>query len=235
MFKTKAMLAGTLLAGLASAAHSAEFTVEVTNLTNGLYFTPLLVVAHNSNADVFEVGQPASAPLQQVAEGGALTLFEQALTPAVGVTSNNPANGLLAPGESTSAMLNTDNTDFNLLSIAAMMLPSNDAFVGLDSWEIPTEAGTYTLTVVGYDAGTEANDEIQGSGVSGEPGFPAPPPVAATSGTGGTGVPGVTAEGFVHVHRGVLGDLDLNGGVSDIDAAVHRWLNPVARITVTVQ
>jgi len=32
----------------------------------------------------------------------------------------------------------------------------------------------------------------------------------------------------------VLGDLDPNGGPSDINAAVHRWNNPVAVINVTM-
>ena len=39
---------------------------------------------------------------------------------------------------------------------------------------------------------------------------------------------------YVHIHRGNLGDDDLTGGKSDLDNTVHRWLNPVARITVTV-
>jgi len=41
-------------------------------------------------------------------------------------------------------------------------------------------------------------------------------------------------EGNVHIHRNGLGDADINGGKSDLDATVHRWLNPVARLTVTV-
>ena len=39
---------------------------------------------------------------------------------------------------------------------------------------------------------------------------------------------------MVHIHRGSLGDDDITGGKSDLDNTVHRWLNPVARITVTV-
>ena len=91
-----------------------------------------------------------------------------------------------------------------------------------------------TYTALGYDAGTEANDELIGSGAPGEAGFPAPLPIVA-SGTG-TGASGVSssAEGFVHVHRNVLGDSDATGGQSDINSTVHRWLNPVARITVTI-
>jgi len=52
-------------------------------------------------------------------------------------------------------------------------------------------------------------------------------------GSDGTGVD-VEAEGFVTVHRGVLGDLDPTGGFSDINAAIHRWANPVAGIMVTM-
>jgi len=39
--------------------------------------------------------------------------------------------------------MDTGANDF--LSVAAMILPSNDGFVGIDSWPIPAEAGTYTL------------------------------------------------------------------------------------------
>jgi hypothetical protein len=53
-------------------------------------------------------------------------------------------------------------------------------------------------------------------------------------GTGGMGV-SATAEGFVHIHRGVLGDHNATGGVSDINASGQRWLNPVARVILTVQ
>ncbi|WP_350624519.1 spondin domain-containing protein, partial [Pseudoalteromonas sp. 24-MNA-CIBAN-0067] len=71
--------------------------------------------------------------------------------------------------------------------IVAMVLPTNDAFMGLDAWEIPTEAGTYTMYVNAYDAGTEANDEIiNGGGMSGVPGIPAAP--GGDGGANGTGV-----------------------------------------------
>ena len=70
-------------------------------------------------------------------------------------------------------------------------------------------------------------------------------PHATNLGTGGTGVAiqvqGGTLtdnandrEGSVHVHRGIVGDTNPNGGISDLDSSVHRWLNPVARLTVIV-
>lgn len=109
-----------------------------------------------------------------------------------------------------------------------------EAFAPLDGVPSMDADASVTVELLGYDAGTEANDEILGSGVVGEPGFPAPPAVV-DSGTG-TGASGIAApiESFVHVHRGVQGDNDVTGGPSDINAAVHGWMNPVARVTVSV-
>ena len=115
-----------------------------------------------------------------------------------------------------------------------MILPSNDGFVGLDSWEIPAEAGTYTVFLNAYDAGTEANDEVRGSGALGEAGMPVPPPLDASIGMNGTGVTDMEANDKVHIHRGSLGDDDMSAGKSDINNSVQRWLNPVAKLTITV-
>jgi len=120
----------------------------------------------------------------------------------------------------------------DVLSVAGMLLPTNDGFVGLNSVKLPMDNGMYAFYANGYDAGTEGNDERVGSGAPGEAGFPAPPPIVATgTGTGASGIQ-LEAEGYVHIHRNVIGDLDPTGGPSDINAAVHRWLNPVAKITV---
>ncbi|MFT4520074.1 MAG: hypothetical protein ACI9JM_002474 [Halioglobus sp.] len=223
------------LALLASCSVNAtDFTVQITNLTGGSYFTPFLVTAHDSGTRLFSSGGVASANLQAMAEGGDISGLSAYVTAINATVAENPAGGLLAPGASTSVSLNTDNApDNNALSIVAMILPSNDGFMGLNGVSIPTEPGTYTFNVPGYDAGTEGNDEIIGSGAPGEPGYPAPPPVAASSGTGGSGVD-ATAEGYVHIHRNVLGDTNISGGNSDIVSTIHRWLNPVVRVTITV-
>lgn len=214
-------------------ASATDFSVEIENLTRGVYFTPLAVAAHPAGTSLFSSGEAASAEIQAMAEGGDISGIETLLTGIGATQANNPAAGLLGPGSYTSADLNTDGTSNTLLSVVAMMLPTNDGFVALNSVEIPTEAGTYTYYANAYDAGTEGNDEIVGSGAVGQPGFPAPGPVAAAVGSGGTGV-SATAEGFIHIHRGVLGDTDASGGESDIDSTLHRWLNPVAKITITV-
>jgi hypothetical protein len=170
-----------------------------------------------------------------MAEGGDISGLQTALEGEGATIQGNPAGGLLGPGESTTATLNTDNAAANTnLSVVAMMLPTNDGFVALNNITVPTEAGTYTYFANAYDAGTEANDEIRGGGAPGAAGFPVPPPLESLIGNGGTGV-AASAEGFVHIHRGVLGDSDDAGGMSDINSSMHRWLNPVARITITVR
>ena len=65
----KTLAAAALATGLALApsANAADFTVEITNLTNGIYFTPFLVGAHPDGTSLFEVGQPASAEIQAMA------------------------------------------------------------------------------------------------------------------------------------------------------------------------
>jgi len=218
---------------LSPVTQAADFSVEIENLTRGTYFTPLVVAAHPENTSLFELGDAASSEVQAIAEGGDISGAETLLTGLGATQENNPAAGMLAPGDSATADLNTDGTSNVLLSIMGMLLPTNDGFVALNAIEIPTEAGTYTYYAKAYDAGTEANDEIVGSGAPGMAGFPAPDAIAADLGSGGTGV-NATAEGFVHIHRGVLGDTDATGGESDIDSTLHRWLNPIAKITITV-
>ena len=209
-------------------------SVKVTNLTNGIYFTPLLVSAHDGATHLFQPGQAASLGLQKMAEGGNIADLLASLGGADADTIDNPASGLLAPGGSTTAMLDTSGTGNTHLSIVAMLLPTNDGFVGLDGLELPTEQGTYVYYIHAYDAGTEANDEIivPGAGAPGQAGIPADP--GSTAGSGATGVAVADDNTTIHIHRGVIGDSNPTGGASDLDPSVHRWLNPIARVVITV-
>jgi hypothetical protein len=227
-----AMLAASL--GAAQTANAVDFDVQITNLTNGIFFTPFLVAAHPAGNNLFMSGQPASANLQAMAEGGDTAGLLADVTALGATVSDNPAGGLLAPASSTTFSMNTDGTTNDRLSVVAMLLPTNDAFAGLNAVEIPTVAGTYTFDVAAYDAGTEANDElITGGGMPGAAGIPADP--GMLTGTGGSGAAMTDANPNVHIHRGALGDTDATGGSSDLDSRVHRWLNPVIRVTITVK
>lgn len=260
------------------AAQSVELEISITNLTQGNYFTPRLVVAHTEDVDVFEVGEEASSALAWLAEAGVITdaqnaasagaNFEALLGPA---DTDNGANtwhffdGLVAPA-TTLTYGSFDTMDKPYLSLASMLIPTNDAFIGLDSIKIPTEAGTYTYYLNAYDAGTELNDELNSTRTDiteegGTPlgGYAAPGvagagagPIAPSMGTGGTGVAVTVGEaldgtplavatevvdgtdGPVHIHRNTLGDTSTTAGASDLDSTVHRWLNPVAKVTIVV-
>ena len=56
----------------AAAAQAADFQVTMINLTRGIYYTPLLVAAHEPHVSLFTSGEAASTSLQALAEGGDL-------------------------------------------------------------------------------------------------------------------------------------------------------------------
>ncbi len=219
--------------GLSTPALATEFEVTIVNLTPAMYFTPLIVAAHTPSARMFTAGEVASTELQSIAEGGNVGPMAELLE-GIGADVAT-GDGLLAPGASVSFTVD-DAGGNSVLSLSSMLLPTNDAFVGLSAIPFPQgDAGSQRVyDAIAYDAGTEANDELIGSGEPGVAGFPAPPPVVASGlGSNGTGI-NAPVEGFISVHKGTIGDLDEAGGVSDINQAVHGWLNPVARVTVTI-
>ncbi|WP_455212458.1 spondin domain-containing protein [Kaarinaea lacus] len=223
------LLGACVMSGVLANAHAADLDVKVTNLSHGIYFTPLLISAHDSSTHLFQAGTAASDSLKAMAECGDISVLASDLSTADNLV--DPASGVLAPGSDTMGMLTTDHTH---LSLVAMLLPTNDGFVGIDALEIPTTAGTYTYYLNAWDAGSEANSELMdttGCAV-GMVGIPADPTGAA--GSGGSGVAGADSNTTVHIHRGVLGDSNDAGGSSDLSNTVHRWQNPIAEIEITV-
>lgn len=221
----KHIIAASLFGLFSVASQAQDLNITVTNLTQGIFFTPIIAASHDDSASIFHSTEAASAELEVLAEGGDISGVNTLLEGYSADIKTNPNDGLLFPAKSTTfALTNSDSNQY--LSVAAMMLPTNDAFIGLDSWKIPTEAGTYTVYLNAYDAGTEANDELITS-------IPAAP--GGDAGTGATGVTTVISNGTVHIHPGVLGDADLEGGISDLDSSKHRWLNPVAKLTIVVE
>jgi hypothetical protein len=232
--KLKTIARATSLAlVLSGAAHSAEISVTLTNLTGGIHFTPRLLVAHNNAVDLFEIGGAASTGLATLAEGGDTSVLGASLDSMMDSNKHATVGDVLAPKTTTDAYT-LETGGHGYLSMAAMMLPTNDGFIGLDSWKIPEQPGTYTVMLDAYDAGTEANNEIiNGAGMLGMAGIPAAP--GGDGGTGATGVTMTETNMTVHVHQGLMGDMDAMGGMSDVDSSVHRWMNPVAKLTVVVK
>ena len=228
------LIAAAALAAAAGSAQAADVSVKLTNLTHGIYFTPFMVAAHGSGTDLFEPGEAASQSLKQMAECGDLSGVEADLNAVGADLAKNPAGGALAPGTATTATLTTSDGN-DRLSLVAMLLPTNDGFVGLDSKAIPAEAGSHTYYLDAWDAGSEANNELLATGgcAVGTLGIPADP--GGSAGSGGSGVTTSENNGTVHVHRGTLGDTNASGGSSDLDSTLHRWQNPVLKVEVTLQ
>lgn len=211
--------------------NAAELDIKLLNLTHSISFTPVLVAAHDQQISLFHLGETATTALQKMAEGGDTSDLKTAVSAASGVNLELTSVPTLA-GVTSTGMIDTGANMY--LSLTAMLLPTNDGFVGLDSWKIPTEAGTYTIMLNAYDAGTEVNDEIiNGGGTPGVPGIPADP--SGNAGTGATGASNNEANDSVHIHPGNVGDTDVIGGISDVNSTIHRWLNPVAQLVVTVK
>jgi len=223
-----------LTAGIAMQTHAADLSISVQNLTQGIHFTPFIIAGHDDQTHLFEVGKAASTSLQMMAEGGNISGLASDVMASGGEVLSNPNMGLLAPAGMIEAF-DFDSGANGYLSITSMLLPTNDAFAGVDAWKIPTEAGSYVLFLNAYDAGTEANNELltANSGAPGVLGIPADP--GGMTGSGGSGVAMSDTNTSVHIHRGSLGDDDNAGGKSDLDNTVHRWLNPVLKVTIVVK
>jgi len=168
---TAAVVVSGLSVGAAQAATLTTVEIEVAHNGNPLFITPLYSAFHSNNFDAFNVGENASAGVEAVAETGAaatLAAERQAVDPSSVATVVTGANGPVFSGETATTTLDVDlgaNTQFSFL---AMVLPSNDIFIGSDDSITLTDlisTGTQQITVDlshFYDAGTEQNNLTQG-------------------------------------------------------------------------
>jgi hypothetical protein len=114
------------------------------------------------------------------------------------------------------------------LSFVAMLIATNDGFVGLDTVSLPEAVNeSHTHYAPGYDAGTEENTE-QFADIVPPAQFLVDPDLALgeTNIEGSTeSDPGLTTDGVITPHPGIEGSADL-------DAAVYDWRDPAAVVHV---
>lgn len=219
--QTLRLFAAALALGTAASAlaDTSRFEVTVTNITRGQQFTPLLLATHRDSIELFKLGKPASAELATLAEEGNVAPLRAVLAASPDVADTEAGTSLTNPGQSVTFTIDAKRS-FDRLSIAAMLIPTNDAFMALDGFDldrVPQGRGrSITVYARAYDAGSERNDELCTS-------IPGPNFVECGGPGGGARVGG--GEGFVHIHNGVHGSGNLN-------RAVRTWLNPVAEITI---
>ncbi len=194
-----------------------KYQVEITNLTNAQRFTPRLAATHSADVQIFSAGEMASAGLKLLAESGDPSLLAAELSGMSGVADiaiTDIVPPLLEPG-ATEVLMLTARGRATRLSLAAMLIPTNDAFVGLNT-PLPNGNKTTEVYAYAYDAGTEVNDELCGS-------IPGPPYLECVG--VGPGPVEVDEDLDITIHRGIQ-------EVGNFDAAMRDWRNPVARVRI---
>ncbi|MFV1983886.1 MAG: spondin domain-containing protein [Thiohalomonadales bacterium] len=209
---TSAICGLLLLSSTAFAGGTKMFEVTVTNITKGEIFTPILVASTHKGFKLFKKGAPASLELEQIAEGGNNKPLSAFLVDGKHALDTASASDGLAPGASLTLTVKM-NKYFNHITIASMLIPTNDAFFAVNGEQGPRKGKTITFEVPAYDAGTEANDEICTN-------IPGP-----TCGGEGYNSDRDNGEGYVYIHPGIQG----NGSLPTEN---HDWRNPVAMISV---
>lgn len=212
MFKKSILAFGlSLSSALALAQPAIQYEVTITNITPGQTFTDQLVVVHPGDVQLFELGGEAGEPLERLAEGGSPDqLVDAVANVAMDV---QVIGGLLPPGQTASTVV-TGHPSKGYVSLAAMLIPTNDTFVALNRVRLP-RSGAATYMVPAYDAGTEINDQNC---------LNMPGPVC-----GGEGYSDDTGEGFIHIGNGFH---ELGDNPDVLGPQIYDWRNSVARITV---
>lgn len=201
----------------------ARFEVTMTNLTAGQPLSPPALLAHRAGYKLFNLGKPSSTGLEYLAEGAQTQpLIDGAMatgTIAAVATGSAP----IGPGGSATIVLEIPaSADLSALYLsgASMLVNTNDAITAVRSANLHALAvGDYaTQTLISYDTGTEANDEVAAH-------IPGP----AGGGEGFNAARNDISD-VVAVHPGVISHDD--GLASSALGSIHRWLNPVARIRI---
>lgn len=186
-----------------------EITFE--DLTTGQPFSPSFFESRTKEAPaLFKLGDKASDALVAVAEGGNIGMF------SIGAAMNKDSalgDGQLAihtlPGQKRTVIVHVDK-DHPIIDAAWMLGNTNDGFSGFTGLDAYALKKPTTLDVLGYDAGSEKNNEKKGF-----------------LGALGGGNDRDPENGVITLHTGIRGDAD----------APKTWnwdvTKPVAHITVT--
>jgi hypothetical protein len=191
-----------------------RFRVTVVNATNNQKMSPPAVVLHGPDWRAWSPGEAAGEGLEKLAEGGATDDF-LAEAEEAGCAGSVAAEGPVDPGASQVLEVEGESMEMLRLTVATMLIQTNDGFAGLDGAEVDDlEVGEErSWNVKAWDAGTEENTE-SASMLPPQGGFDAERP----------------SGGVVTVHPGVLTRAEgLEGSALDES---HRFARTVAVVRV---
>ncbi len=179
------------------------YEVTVTNLSVAQPLAPIVVTSKS----LYTVGEAASVALEHLAEEGDNTMLLD--------ETSVSGTGMILPSKSETLTFKTSTQN---LSLAGMLVNTNDGFVGLNNYDLSAlqKDQSIVLSLNVYDAGTEENDELA------------------------TNIPGQNGAGFnvaresrnsVAHHNGVLTKDDglPSSGLNES----HRFQNPFATVQIT--
>ena len=209
---------------------SQMFEITLTNLTTGVHgesgqtLSPAIFAAHRAGVKLAEVGQPASAAIVALAEGGDTSLLEAAAAAAgadVKIAMNaDMTRRYTMPGQSTTVTVTADKTNSSL-SVGSMLVSTNDAFIAVidvplfDADGMPVST---TLELMAYDAGSEDNTEMHTD-------IPGPLGLDAEVDPPGSNARVPTEGGVIAAHPGIQGGADVS--------EAFAWEEPTATLTIT--
>lgn len=133
-------------------------------LPGSAHFTELVGATHNDNITFLELGGLATSGIEQVAETGAYSIFNNEVDDAI--TANNADQFIEGPSLFFNGSLRTItisdlevSLDFPLVSLVSMLAPSPDWMVAVNSVSLLDNNGEFipeiTMDLFTYDAGTE--------------------------------------------------------------------------------
>lgn len=161
--------ATALLASAPAQAVPQVVTITVENLApaSGIAFAPLHFGFHSGVFDAFDLGGVATAPIISVAEGGSGADWQPAFAAADPGAVRGTVGGLLLAGATASLSVVVDPALNPYFTFAAMVVPSNDFFIGNDSptrYRVFDGDGMLLTAAIGqrasqiWDAGSEVFD-----------------------------------------------------------------------------
>lgn len=186
-----------------------HYAVTITNITRGQILAPAAVIAHNEGYKIFDLGSPASQELAMLAEEGSPAMLLSMASSMPSVYRTAAGSGVIMPGASQTIEIETSGK-FSEISIAAMLVSTNDGFMAVRGVQAPRRGGV-TADAEAYDAGSEANSESCAF-------VPGPP-------CGSHAHDASPAEGYVHVHAGIH-------GIGGLTSSMHDWRGAVAQIEI---
>jgi len=204
------ILAFVPVSNASDSRHVQSYIVTITNITRGQIISPPLVISHNRDFRLFNLGEAAMHGLDKLAEDAQTADLTAYLATQSTVFDFRMGTGAIMPGDSISVEIKSKR-GFRYISLAGMLVTTNDAFFAVRGLRVPL-FGDVVAEADDYDAGSERNSE--------DCNF-IPGPSCEKPGAHDT----AEAEGYVHIHAGIH-------GIGDLEPDEFDWRNPVARIVI---